>query len=136
MSMRVCTHILLGYAFCSNSHISLERIASEVIHPDDIDVNFSGMSGERSWCALALSNSARYWRPRRHHIFVTRIRHHSASVSYPLSFIVDSVIGTKGCPIIWAARVRKDIASQGPCQGVRRHLHQHCRISVDKQMVR
>lgn len=40
--MKVRAHILLGYEFCWHTHIFLERIASEVIHPDDIDVNFSG----------------------------------------------------------------------------------------------
>lgn len=34
-----CTYLRLRF---SNSHISPERIASEVIHPDDIDVTFSG----------------------------------------------------------------------------------------------
>jgi hypothetical protein len=42
MNMRVRSHVL-GQVTAEPSYLSLERIASEVIHPDDIDVTFSGM---------------------------------------------------------------------------------------------
>src|SRR5712672_2652747 len=47
--------------------------------------------GERSWHALVLSNSVRYWGPGRHHFFIRRIRHRSASISCPLSLVIESV---------------------------------------------
>ena len=53
MNMKVSLHHL--DFICMFTHIFIERIASEVIHPDDIDVRFTGMLYEYSFLILALS---------------------------------------------------------------------------------
>jgi hypothetical protein len=52
----------------------IERIASEVIHPDDIDVRLTGMLRENVHTSFfAINPYDRYWQPGRYHIFLTRI---------------------------------------------------------------
>lgn len=110
------------------------QIASEVIHPDDIDVHFDGMSSmplvSKGSCKSYL---LRHWRSRTHHTLIAGVRHLPFAISQPVQRFLN------GCPerclALRTTRMRQDNVGKSASEGIWRHIHQHRSLCHNQQMV-
>jgi hypothetical protein len=126
-----CSAVLKSFAFIGRPG----KVANEIIHPDDIPVNFKGPSTPFSSFQILTALLRRWWLGPHHHRS-QRVCDISTEISRSLWFFFLSPWSPKGRPPFRSSRVWKDHACQSSREGVWRYFHQHRCICAHKQMVR
>lgn len=134
MNTKVSIYTLIFHNHILNPLSSAEVIASEVIHPDDIHVTFSGSSPMLLPWSGALT-LRRYWRSRLHHLIVTRICHISPALPKSLQQFLPASWSAERCTAFWTSGMWKDHVGKSISQRIRGNVHKRCCVSLDKQMV-